>query len=288
MTGARTLGQWVRKISQELKNLYPDGAQFEAELLLADVLGRPRSYLYASPEIIPSPQQEMQLMAYLEARLQGVPLAYILGHTEFYGLRFRVQQGVLIPRPETEVLVEIARNWLGQQGSDLRKLKCVDLGCGTGCVGISVLDRNPELSFDFVDISELALRNTLENLLAFGFASRASVLHQSAEAYLQRSVPLDLILANPPYVDKGDPLVEFSVRQYEPALAVFADDAGMAKIKSWIQGALAPLAEGGLLLMEFGVGQEEELKNWLPRVTSKRFEFYKDLSQRTRGVALYG
>ena len=228
-----------------------------AELLLKFVLDCDRAYLFAYPERELTQEEEARYEAALAERSRGMPAQYITGHQEFWGMDLIVTSAVLIPRPETEHLVEtaleIAKTEFGPRTSDLSgrrpALRIADVGTGSGCIALALAQELPGAEIHATDISAAALeiaranaaRHRLENRIRF---------HQK-DLLEGLSGSFDMILSNPPYVGESErDQVQLEVRKFEPRIAVFAGSAGTEVIARLILQAKAALGPGGWLVME--------------------------------------
>ncbi len=225
-------------------------ARPDAEWLLADLLGVDRVALYAeSPGV-----GEAAAGRYVEAlarRAAHEPLQYVLGWEEFCGLRLRVTPAVLIPRPETEMLVEWALA-LTPQGATV-----CDLGTGSGCIACGIAVARPDASIIAVDLSREALAVAAVNVSALRLGDRVALrVGDLFEPLRDRAGAVDLLVANPPYIPSGlVPALPREVSEWEPPAALDGGDDGMATSRRIIAGAPAVLREGGALVMEIGDGQ---------------------------------
>ena len=229
-------------------------AQRDAALLLCRALGKDRAWLLTHPD---APLTAVQIARYgslLARRAQHEPIQYILGEQEFYGLRFRVTPAVLIPRPETEHLVEAV---LARVPHD-RALCIADVGTGSGAIAVAVASALPLAHIDALDISEAALAIAEENAQANGVSERVH-FHRSDLLEAVQDSRLDAIVSNPPYVATVDTL-EPQVHDWEPHSALFAGTDGLDIYRRLLPQAHALLREGGLLALELGAGQEELLR----------------------------
>lgn len=229
-------------------------ARLTSELLLAHVLGRERVYLYANPERSLLPEEESAFEACLRERLAGRPTQYITGVQEFYGREFRVTPDVMIPRPETEFVVQTAAGLCGA-GSVV-----VDAGTGSGAIAVSV-QLEAGVRVVATDISRAALLIAQENARRL----RAAVLFVECDllaAITGRSV--DLVLSNPPYVPDGDePSLQREVRDFEPRLALYGGPAGLDFYRRLIGESLRVLKPGGWLIVECGIRQAGRVRDML-------------------------
>jgi release factor glutamine methyltransferase len=243
-----SLGETLNKIARRLAPV-SDTARLDAQVLLAHLLEKPRAWLLAHPEAELIPGQE-RVLEELAARLEaGEPLPYLLGHWEFFGLDFTVTPSVLIPRPETELLVEQAQAWL--RSHPLRR-SAADVGTGSGCIAISLAVNLPGLRVVASDLSWQALQVARHN------ARRHDVTGQ-VEFVQSDLIPaagnvFDLICANLPYIP-SQTLASLKVQRWEPRQALDGGPQGVDWIQRLLQDAPRRLAPGGLLLLEIEATQ---------------------------------
>jgi release factor glutamine methyltransferase len=240
-------------------------ARRDAELLLAHTLRQPRTYLIAHPEAILTQQQRDSFESLTKRRAAGVPLQYLTGMQEFFGLEFHVTPAVLIPRPETEHLVEAVLNWSHTQ---VKPLRILDIGTGSGAIAIAVAANEPSANITATDISPLALNVARDNALRLGVSDRIRFVQSDLFASLNPGpAPFDAIVSNPPYVPATDaPTMQREVVDHEPHTALFAGPDGLMIYRRLIPLAYNALRESGLLALEFGFGQTfaltELLRGW--------------------------
>ena len=228
-----------------------DRPQVEAELLLVHVLHQPRAYLWAHPEAALTPQQAADYAAHVQRRAAGEPLPYITGQIEFFGLTFTVTPDVLIPRPETEILVEAAQDWLRARPDAV----AVDVGTGSGCIAVALAVHAPSLRLYATDISPAALQVARANAEQHNVAERIAFLEGELLAPLPE--PVRLIVSNPPYVTEEEwDALPLSVRQ-EPRTALLSGADGLDAIRQLLVQAQTRLRPGGLMLVEIGERQGE-------------------------------
>lgn len=232
-------------------------ARRDAELLLMHVLGCDRAYLLTYPEMRMTAEQAALYQAWLARRARHEPVQYIVGEWEFFGLKFRVTPDVLIPRPETEHLVEVA---LARVDRD-QPVQIADIGTGSGAIAVALAHALPQARVAALDISKAALE------VAQGNAQRHGLNHRIrfVESDLLGAVSgeqFDMIVSNPPYVAENEEL-EAQVRDYEPALALFAGLEGLDIYGRLIPQAQMALKAGGWLLLEMGHGQRDALAQLL-------------------------
>ncbi len=262
-----TLRQAVSAASDQLAHnphLAPTAAR-DAELLLLHALRMPRSTIYAYPGRLLSEKEQLTYAAAIDRRLALEPVQYITGTQEFFGLALEVGPGVLIPRPETELLVEAALTRLAHD----RPLHVLDVGTGTGAIAIAVASRLPQAKIMALDLSAAALAIARRNVCRHGLEHRIELVCSDLLGGLPAPAPrFDAILSNPPYVPTQDgAALHPQVRDYEPAEALFAGVDGLEVYRRLIPQAKAALVQRGLLAMEIGYGQraaiEELLDGWL-------------------------
>ncbi|TAN21201.1 MAG: peptide chain release factor N(5)-glutamine methyltransferase [Acidobacteria bacterium] len=216
-----------------------------AELLLAHALERERSYLYAHPEEDAEPEALARWRAALSARAAGTPLQYITGEQEFYGRRFTVSPAVLIPRPETEMVVEAAL----ERTPANPPVRVLDVGTGSGCIAVTLALERPRAQVMATDVSASALEVAQENARRLG----ASIEFKQTDLLAGVEGPFDLIVSNPPYVAEGElAALQPEVREHEPRVALVSGSQGNEIYQRLIPQAQAALVPGGWLVLEMG------------------------------------
>ena len=247
-----TISEWLKIATKSLKTANIPSARLDAELILANTLRKNRTYLHAHPDEEIDPRRFDIANARLDLRLDRVPIAYILGYKEFYGRRFTISPSVLIPRPESEDLISL---FLELTASEIAEKVLIDVGTGSGCLGITAkLERN-NLSVILSDISKPALNIAEKNANALN----ADVHIQQQSLLNGQLKPVDYIFANLPYVNKNwDVSPEL---QYEPDIALFAEDEGLKLILQLISQAPRCLTPEGLLFIEADPQQHNRIIN---------------------------
>jgi len=252
-----------------------ESARLEAQLLAAHVLLVDRSWLLTHPE---AEFPELAGESVLHRREAREPLAYILGQREFYGRPFRVTPAVLIPRQETETLIEAALN-LGKPGETLQVL---DIGTGSGCIAVTLKLERPAWQVTAVDLSEAALEVARDNAEILGASVR--FVHSNAfESLLGES--FDLIVSNPPYIGNDEPLMP-EVGSHEPSLALFSGPTGLEFYQRLAEEAPAYLNDGGTLMVEVGHTQAEAVRRVFEGAGWCHRETIADLSGTARVVSV--
>lgn len=228
--------------------------RMNAEVLIMFVLGVNRAYLYAHPERELTSEEEARYDEVLAQRATGMPLQYITGHQEFWGLDFVVSPAVLIPRPETEHLVETVL----ELAHEIAHPKIVDVGTGSGCVALAIAHELKDAEVCGVDLSPGALEIAHANAARLQLDGRVEFLQSNVLGAMAGVQDLDFVVSNPPYVglDESDK-VQRSVFEFEPRMAVFAGENGLDVIRPLIEQALVALKPGGWLAMEIGYSMRD-------------------------------
>ena len=245
--------QILSSFEQQLKDASVDSPRLCAEMIVGEVTGMSRAQLLAFGERKLDAAQMEWAKAMLSRRVQGEPMAYILGRKEFYGREFKVNPAVLVPRPETELIVDLALEFFQKTAP----LRFADLGCGSGCILGTLLAEAGAWKGIGVDISPAALAVARENLERLQVQGRAELLEADfAEPAVLPGAALDLLVSNPPYI----PTVEyealgFEVKNFEPRLALDSGPDGLVHPRMVAATAAYALKPGGLLLMEIGTEQ---------------------------------
>jgi len=225
-----------------------------ADILLGFVLGRERVYLLCHGDEILSDEDWRLYRSCVLRHAQGEPLQYLIGEREFYGLDFHVTPSVLIPRPETEILVETALEIV--RGQLFPHVKYVDVGTGSGCIAVSMAHHLPESAGYATDISGTAIRIAKSNAERHGMVGRVEFVRTNLMDCFRAEPVFDLILSNPPYVElEGYDTLARGVRDYEPHLALFGGRDGLDIFRRLAPEAHLRLRSEGFLLLEIGAGQ---------------------------------
>ena len=240
-----------------LAGIGADEAGFSARVLAEHVLGwDTRRYLTSANDSEP-PQFAERYHALVARRVAREPSAYILGRKEFWGLSLEVSPAVLIPRPETELIVEASLEQFGPFRD--RSLAIADAGTGSGCLAIALAHELPGASVTATDISNDALEVARRNAERHGVANRIRFIQ--ADVLDGVDGPFDLVVGKPPYVRRGDrPALQPEVRDYEPSVALFGGDTGIELVTAFVTQSASRLRAGGFLIFEFGFGQDETVE----------------------------
>ncbi len=227
-------------------------ATLDAEVLARQVLGWDRARFLTDRNDAATSVFLLQYEPLVARRERREPVSYIIGMREFWGLPFEVGPDVLIPRPETEFIVEEALAISGKSGSPV----IIDVGTGSGCIAISLALEIPGARVIATDVSAHALQVARRNALRHNVADRVSFVETSFLDGIEEVA--DIIVSNPPYVPSlAQPALTPEVRDYEPPVAVFAGEDGLDALRSVVEGAVGRLKPGGWLVMEFGCGQDD-------------------------------
>ena len=246
-----SLRQLLAQAAPALERAGVDAPRLTAEVLLAHSLGRERAYLYAHPEDAPEAGAQARFEHWIERRAAGVPLQYLTGEQEFYGRLFQVTPAVLIPRPETELVVEAALEHLSLDRLPTSPpLRLADVGTGSGCLAITLALERPQAAVTATDISAAALEIARANAGRLG-AQIDFVACDLLEAVSGSA--FDLIVSNPPYIAAAQwDSLQREVRDHEPRAALIAGEAGTEVYARLVAQAEARLRPGGWLVLELG------------------------------------
>lgn len=255
-----------------------DAPRREAEVLLGAALARPRAWLLAhADERVLDCDATDRYEAYLTRRAMGEPAAYILGEKEFWSLPLAVGPGVLVPRPETELVVERALAHF-PPGSVLDAL---DLAAGSGAIALALASERPRCRVTATDVSATAVASTRANAARLGLSDRVEIL-QGAWFAPVAGRRFDLIVSNPPYIAADDPRVEPAVRRYEPPEALFSGATGLEALQIIAAAAPRHLVRGGWLVVEHGDTQGEAVRDLFTGAGFAAVQTHRDLAGRDR------
>jgi release factor glutamine methyltransferase len=261
----------------------PQEVAVDVEVYACEILGWDRARLLSEMRAPRPDTLEPRFSTWIARREQREPTAYILGRREFWGRDFVVSPAVLIPRPETELIVEEALAILkagagigaGPSGDGISlEPRVADVGTGSGCIGVSIAADVPSVRLMATDISEDALTVARENAARHGVLDRATFVRTS---YLDAvDGPFDVIVSNPPYVKDGDkPALSRQVAGYEPHVALFGGTDGLTGVTAVLDAARKLLVPGGWLIFEFGLGRDDSVEALLARYAEFRLEHFR-------------
>jgi release factor glutamine methyltransferase len=251
-----------------------ESPRLDAEVLLARALDLPRSYLYAHPDEVLDEASSARFFATLDRRLKGLPLAYITGEKEFWSLSLAVGPGALVPRPETEFLVELALREIPRR----HERSVLDLGTGSGAIAVALASERPACRIVATDVSTAALKIAKHNAAKLGLGNIDFV-----EADWTSSLsgqPFDLIVSNPPYVRPDDPALD--KLRFEPKLALVSGNDGLDAIRTLARECGRLLVPSGVLMLEHGGDQRDDVAVILAEEGWSEIQCFNDLAGRPR------
>ncbi len=261
---------------QKLKEAQLEEAQLDARLLLEEICGTDHNTLLCHGDREVSEKEEEQYRKAIEQRAQHVPLQHILGYQDFMGLRFHVNEHVLIPRQDTEILVEEAMRYLHDG------MRILDLCTGSGCILLSLLHYSNDCEGVGVDISQEALQVAAQNAELLGI--KADFLN--SDLYEKVTGKFDLLVSNPPYIERAViPTLMEEVREHDPYIALDGGEDGLDFYRRIIGGAQDYLKRGGQILMEIGSGQAQAVSELLREAGFKEIDVCRDFAGLDRVVS---
>jgi len=266
---------WVT-YGQELLASCSDSAKLDAQILLAFVLNKDRSYLLTWPEKELAKQDEQQYLALLQRRVTGEPIAYIVGIKEFWSLPFYVSPATLIPRPDTEILVELVL----EHFADIELLHCLDLGTGTGAIALALASEQENWKIDAIDFNLEAVSLAKKN--AENLQLTQVNIFQSNWFSAINDRRFNLIVSNPPYIDGLDENLSQGDVRFEPKSALVADEHGLGDIRLIAQQAHNFLFDNGALFFEHGYNQGEAVRRILTALGYVNAQTVKDFNDHDR------
>jgi len=260
-----------------------DAAKLEAEVLLAFTLNKPRSHLYTWPDKQIDVEQNEQFAQLLKRRCAGEPIAYITGEREFWGLTLKVSPETLIPRPETERLVEIALQYIPEN----KPFYVADLGTGSGAIALAIARERPNATILATDVSEATLSIARENQVALGLSNVQFLQGNWFEAFSRQQLEnksFNFIISNPPYVAEQDPHLQQGDLRFEPARALSSGRDGLQDLQTIIQSATQYLARDAHLLLEHGFDQAAAVVDLFEKSGYSSVRCFQDYAERERAT----
>lgn len=262
-----TIAQWLKTAARQLREIGIDTARLDAEVILAHTIRQSRTFLHAHGDDDLDDRQQEIADARILLRLDRVPVAYIIGHKEFYGRRFAVNTATLIPRPESEAIIESLKEIIPPAIALIQPpLRLVDIGTGSGALGITAKLEIPELDVTLLDISRHALTVAENNAKQLN----ADVTIIQSDLLDNYPFQADIVLANLPYVDPN--WSRSPETQHEPDLALFAGNNGLALINRLLAEIAGHLNHGGHLILEADLSQHEGI---IKNATTSGFELVR-------------
>lgn len=253
-----------------------DSAALDAEVLLCHCLNKNRSFLRAWPEHQPSSAQISDFHALIAQRQQGIPVAYLTGIREFWSRDFSVCSDVLIPRPDTELLIELSLDLLPAD----KPRKIIDLGTGSGILAITLAAERPLAEVIATDISPAALKVAEDNAAQLKVDNVRFMLSHWFDAV--PALDFDLVVSNPPYIADDDPHLQQGDLRFEPQSALVSDEKGLKDIRLIAEQTRRHLKNGGRLLLEHGYNQQAEVQAILNQLNFRQVATHTDLSGNPR------
>ncbi|MFM2590626.1 peptide chain release factor N(5)-glutamine methyltransferase [Vibrio sp. TBV020] len=276
MSAENSVEYTLKQAVQQLQESGSDSPSLDAAVLLCHALDKPRSFLLTWPDKILDAQQLSAFDELLQRRLTGEPVAYIVGEREFWSLPLKVSPTTLIPRPDTERLVEIALDKAMQIEGEI-----LDLGTGTGAIALALASELPQRQVTGIDLKEDAQKLAQSNAHALNLTN-THFLEGSWFEPLASGTEFALIVSNPPYIEKEDPHLTQGDVRFEPLSALVADEKGLADIKHIATQARHYLIENGWLMFEHGFEQGESVRELLQALGYDQVATYKDYGDNDR------
>lgn len=268
-----TIKEALASARDQLALPFIERPRLEAEILLQELLKKERPWLHAHDETLLSDEESQNYQSLLKRRLQGEPIEYILERASFYSRDFYVASGVLIPRPETEILIDWASSLIGSHPI----YRVAEVGIGSGIISSTLALLHPHLTFEASDISPRALEVAKENLKRMGVENRITLHLGSLLEPLKGE--FDLLLSNPPYIAQSTPLPK--PLSFEPSEALFGGERGSELLEELIKGAQKRSIP--YMIAEMGYDQREAIERFMERIPHQELRFYQDLAGLDRG-----
>jgi release factor glutamine methyltransferase len=280
----------LQEAIQNLRGAGVPTARLDAEILLARAAGRKREDLIAHPEVRLSPEVRYRYQVFVERRERGEPVSYILGRKEFWSLELKVDPAVLIPRPETEILVSETLRRLPTETPGDRKDQMrlvLDLGTGSGNVALALAKERADLWVVATDISQAALHVAQENVESVGLPNRVALVSANWLEAFGTGRFFEAVVSNPPYIRERDwDTLDVQTLSYEPRTALTAGEDGLDAYRVIVRNAPGVLWPGGWLMLEIGMDQAEEVRGLMEDSNAyEDVEVIQDLAGRDRVVA---
>jgi release factor glutamine methyltransferase len=266
------------KLTEEIASV-SDTARLDIELLLAHLLQKNRTYLFTWSDHLLTPEHTEKFYQLLSRRKNGEPIAHIIGQREFWSLSFDVNNSTLIPRPDTELLVEVTLELFAKDQSDTAR-RCLDLGTGTGAIALALANEKKSWNVLGVDQSVAAIELAEKNRQKFQLQNVELKISNWFSAIDKQQ--FDIIVSNPPYIDPQDPHLFQGDLRFEPLTALIADEKGLADIKHIIHHAKKYLKSAAWLVLEHGYDQAEAVQNLLIENGYSNIQTRKDYGENER------
>ncbi|MFA6391749.1 MAG: peptide chain release factor N(5)-glutamine methyltransferase [Patescibacteria group bacterium] len=272
------INNWLRVATLKLKTSSIPSAALDAEVLLSYVLNKPKEYIFSHPEITLTKKQTSILDRLIKKRAQFEPVAYLTHNKEFYGLDFYVDKNVLIPRPETELLVDAVLNDLKNNSSVI----IADIGTGSGCIAVAIAKNMPKVTVIASDISKKALAVAKTNAKRLGVENQIRFVHGDLLNVID--TPVQIIIANLPYLPMSEQKKEIS---YEPKQALFGKNSGLEFLEKIIEQSPGKLKAGGKMILEIHPPQSMQIESYVHNIFPEaNIKIIKDLAGKERILSI--
>jgi len=256
-----------------------DSAKLDAQVLLGFTLGKAINYLYTWPEKVLSVEEALTFNLLLKERLSGKPIAYITGVKEFWSLPFYCNASTLIPRPDTEILIE---QILFETEEHFKgEVRCLDLGTGTGAIALALASENKHWKIDAIDFNEEAIALAKKNAKQLAL-SHVNIYQSDWFSNVEEQNLFDVIISNPPYIDENDIHLSQGDVRFEPLSALVAENSGLADIEKISKDAKNYLKQGGYLFFEHGYNQGQAVRNIMMSLGYKQVKTIQDYGENDR------
>lgn len=267
---------------KKLESADIDSKYIDARLILSHLLGKPIEYLISHYDVKIEDSIFHQYKMLIHRRQNHEPIAYIVGYKEFYGRSFKVNQNVLIPRVDTEILIDAA--CLALSNKTDKDLKILDLGTGSGIIAITLAKEVANTQLVAVDISDKSLDIARENAFNLGVCDRVEFIKSNWYKDLYKS-KYDLIISNPPYIDINDQnIMSLETKKYEPNLALYADENGLVNYHIIFKNAESFLKNNGEIIVEIGYNQYNQIQSLCHKYGYRVIQHYQDLGGYVRAL----
>ena len=278
----KTIGELLKEGSDILKEAFIDTNILDAQLLLGKVIKKDKLYLITNRDEQVSKKDEKEYLALINKRKDKMPIKYILRSAEFMGLDFNVEEGVLIPRPDTEILVEETLKYISKD----REMKICDLCCGSGAIGIALASFRENINVDLIDYYEIPEKITKSNINKHNLQSRVKFIKSDLlKEVINENKKYDILVSNPPYIkDEVIPTLMEDVKDYEPHTALAGGKDGLVFYRRIVEESSKVLDKNGILAFEIGHDQGEEVKELMTNKGYDDVRIVKDLAGLDRVV----
>lgn len=257
-----TLKDVLKQGIQFLKNANIETPEVDAGVILCSVLNCDKTFLYAHDEYILNNVQQKKFLCLLESRAKGMPVQYITGHQEFMSLDFQVSCDVLIPRQDTEILVETLIEY--SKEFNKKGLEILDVGTGSGCIAVSLAHYIEGCRVVAVDVSEKALDTAVKNAFNIGVSQKIKFVRSNLFENISSKASFDIIVSNPPYIESEDiKTLQIEVKEFEPTIALDGGIDGLDFYSEIIKTSPRFLKEQGILAFEVGYNQSEKVRDMM-------------------------